>query len=124
MMSNWNGTIIGPGHVCLFASAKRHPISSVTDDQTDHLQTVHENRIYSLKIVCGASYPDTPPEVRFNSRVNLPFVNSTNGKVDPSKFPVLAAWTRNNSIESVLVEIRKCVLSYQAFVNIFSNFRD
>ena len=76
----------------------------------DLSQTVHENRIYSLKITCGASYPDVPPEVRFNSRVNLPFVNQTNGKVDPSKLPVLASWSRNNSLESVLVEIRKCVL--------------
>jgi ubiquitin-conjugating enzyme E2 variant len=33
-----------------------------------------------------------------------------NGKVDPSKLPVLGSWTRNNSLESVLVEIRKCVL--------------
>jgi ubiquitin-conjugating enzyme E2 variant len=88
MMSNWNGTIIGPGH------------------------TVHENRIYSLKITCGASYPDIPPEVRFNSRVNLPFVNPSNGKVDPSKLPVLASWIRNNSIESVLVEIRKEMASF------------
>lgn len=40
MMSAWNGTIIGPGH------------------------TVHENRIYSLKITCGESYPDAPPRVQ------------------------------------------------------------
>ncbi|KAF5332283.1 hypothetical protein D9611_008088 [Ephemerocybe angulata] len=88
MMSNWNGTIIGPGH------------------------TVHENRIYSLKITCGNSYPDTPPEVQFLSRVNLPFVNSANGKVDPSKLPVLAQWSRAYSIESVLVEIRKEMASF------------
>jgi ubiquitin-conjugating enzyme E2 variant len=83
MMSDWNGTIIGPGH------------------------TVHENRIYSLKINCGDSYPDIPPTVHFISRVNLPFVNHTDGRVDPYKLPVLTNWNRNNSIESVLVEIRK-----------------
>jgi len=83
MMSHWNGTIIGPGH------------------------TVHENRIYSLKIDCGEGYPDVPPVVQFISRVNLPFVNQTNGKVDPTKLPVLTSWSRNNSIETILVEIRR-----------------
>ncbi|THH17831.1 hypothetical protein EW146_g3061 [Bondarzewia mesenterica] len=84
LMSQWNGTIIGPGH------------------------TVHENRIYSLKIVCGASYPDHPPTIQFVSRVNLPFVNQVDGRVDPSKLPVLTHWNRNNSIETILVEIRRC----------------
>jgi len=82
MMSNWNGTIIGPGH------------------------TVHENRIYSLKIVCGEDYPDAPPTVTFLSRVNLPFVSST-GAVDANKLSVLSRWNRNSSIETILVEIRK-----------------
>ncbi|KAF7345675.1 UBC-like protein [Mycena venus] len=83
MMSNWNGTIIGPGH------------------------TVHENRIYSLKITCGEDYPDRPPTVQFLSRVNLPFVSSTDGRVDTARLPVLANWNRNSSLETVLVEIRK-----------------
>ncbi|KIM38360.1 hypothetical protein M413DRAFT_447842 [Hebeloma cylindrosporum] len=88
MMSNWNGTIIGPGH------------------------TVHENRIYSLQITCGPSYPDVRPDVQFLSRVNLPFVNQQNGKVDPTKLPVLANWSRSLSIENVLVEIRKEMASF------------
>ena len=71
------------------------------------MQTVHENRIYSLKITCGTSYPDAPPTVQFISRVNLPFVNQLNGGVDPHKLPVLANWNRNHSIETVLVEIRR-----------------
>jgi ubiquitin-conjugating enzyme E2 variant len=82
-MTNWNGTIIGPGH------------------------TVHENRIYSLKIKCGQSYPDVPPEIQFLSRVNLPFVNATNGKVDPAKLPILAHWRRESTLETILVEIRR-----------------
>ncbi|TFK65082.1 UBC-like protein [Pluteus cervinus] len=89
LMSNWNGTIIGPGH------------------------TVHENRIYSLKIYCGGSYPEFPPVVQFISRVNLPFVSSTDGKVDPLKLPVLGSWNKSSSIETVLVEIRKEMASYQ-----------
>ncbi|KAG6844453.1 hypothetical protein H0H87_006873 [Tephrocybe sp. NHM501043] len=89
MMSNWNGTIIGPGH------------------------TVHENRIYSLKITCGNDYPNSPPKVQFLSRVNLPFVNQTNGEVHPDKIAVLSAWTRDKSIESVLVEIRSSAVPQQ-----------
>ncbi|KAL5536907.1 MMS2 [Sanghuangporus sanghuang] len=88
LMSNWTGTIIGPGH------------------------TVHENRIYSLKITCGEEYPDKPPTVRFLSRVNLPFVNQTNGSVNPNDLAVLREWNRNKSIETVLVEIRKEMASY------------
>ncbi|KAG6374791.1 ubiquitin-conjugating enzyme/RWD-like protein [Boletus reticuloceps] len=83
MMSNWNGTIIGPGH------------------------TVHENRIYSLKIHCDQSYPDKPPTAQFLSRVNLPFVNQTDGKVDPNKLNVLAQWGKDSSIETILVGIRR-----------------
>jgi hypothetical protein len=45
--------------------------------------------------------------VQFCSRVNLPFVSQVDGKVDASKLPVLAHWSRNSSIETVLVEIRK-----------------
>lgn len=57
VMSNWNGTIIGPGH------------------------SVHQNRIYSLKIQCGPNYPDEPPTVWFLTRINLPSVNQQTGKV-------------------------------------------
>ena len=46
------------------------------------------------------------------SRQSSPFVSQTNGKVDLSKLPVLANWNRNSSIETVLVEIRRFVLSY------------
>ncbi|KAI0255695.1 ubiquitin-conjugating enzyme/RWD-like protein [Lactifluus subvellereus] len=88
LMSNWNGTVIGPGH------------------------TVHENRIYSLKIHCGDSYPDQPPTIQFISRVNLPFVSQIDGKVDPSKLPVLSNWNRSKSIETVLVEIRREMASF------------
>ena len=51
------------------------------------MQSVHENRIYSLKIHCGPSYPDSPPDVTFISKVNLPCVDSSNGKVRPDHTP-------------------------------------
>lgn len=68
---------------------------------------MHENRIYSLKITCGDNYPEEPPTIQFISRVNLPFVSQLDGKVDPSKLPVLAHWNRNNTLETILVEIRR-----------------
>ncbi|KAI9728721.1 MAG: E2 ubiquitin-conjugating protein mms2 [Chrysothrix sp. TS-e1954] len=56
LMSNWNGTILGPPH------------------------SKHENRIYSLKIHCGNQYPDVPPDVTFVSKINLPCVDQKTGK--------------------------------------------
>lgn len=44
-------------------------------------QSVHENRIYSLKIHCGPNYPDVPPDIAFTSKINLPCVDQKNGKV-------------------------------------------
>ena len=105
MMSNWNGTIIGPGHV---RGSYLYTPRSISEERW-HTQSVHENRIYSLKIHCGPDYPDAPPTVQFLSRVNLPFVSQTDGKVNPSKLPVLAHWNRNHTMETVLVEIRRYV---------------
>ena len=106
VMSNWNGTIIGPGH------------------------SVHQNRIYSLKIHCDESYPDGPPTISFLTRINLPCVNQQTGKVgadertrtsfapsdrlwaclaqvESSLLPVLAHWKRQYTLETVLIELRK-----------------
>ncbi|KAJ5570155.1 uncharacterized protein N7459_009585 [Penicillium hispanicum] len=83
MMSNWNGTILGPPH------------------------SVHENRIYSVNIHCGPDYPDNPPTIQFVSQVNLPCVDPRSGKVDPSKLPTLAQWKRDNTMETVLIELRR-----------------
>jgi ubiquitin-conjugating enzyme E2 variant len=80
-MSDWHGTILGPAH------------------------TVHENRIYSLKIHCGPKYPDEAPQVRFHSKINLPCVQASSGKVE--KLPCLSQWKRQYTIETVLAEIRK-----------------
>ena len=61
LMSNWTGTILGPAH------------------------SVHENRIYSLEIHCGPQYPDVPPTLRFLSKIHLPCVDQTNGRVIASR---------------------------------------
>ncbi|PWN39915.1 UBC-like protein [Ceraceosorus guamensis] len=87
-MSNWGATIIGPGH------------------------TIFQNRIYSLKVYCGASYPDKPPEVAFLTKINLPCVGS-DGKVNAAALPVLAGWRRENTLETVLVELRRDMAASQ-----------
>lgn len=45
------------------------------------LQTVHEGRIYQLKLFCGQDYPDNPPNVRFQTRINMTCVNPETGVV-------------------------------------------
>ncbi|KXN74409.1 UBC-like protein [Conidiobolus coronatus NRRL 28638] len=88
-MSNWNGTIIGPLH------------------------TVHENRIYSLKIHCDEQYPDRPPLVSFLSKINLTCVNPANGQVDNTKVGCLNGWKREYTLETVLTELRKEMIAPQ-----------
>jgi len=83
LMSDWNATILGPPH------------------------SSHENRIYNLKIHCGENYPDSPPEVKFISRINLPCVDSATGKVDPTKLPCLVQWKREFTMETILIELRR-----------------
>ncbi|KAL8894192.1 MAG: hypothetical protein Q9192_004536 [Flavoplaca navasiana] len=83
LMSNWNGTILGPPH------------------------SAHENRIYSLNIHCGEHYPDVPPTVQFVSKINLPCVDQKSGKVEPSRLPCLQQWKRDYTMETILIELRR-----------------
>lgn len=82
MMRNWTGTIIGPPN------------------------TVHEGRIYTVKIYCDQAYPDQPPVVRFQNRINMVSVQP-DGRVNPNTFHVLRDWKREYNMEKVLVELRK-----------------
>lgn len=81
-MTHWNGTILGPPH------------------------STHENRIYSLNIVCDETYPDKPPQVKFTSKINLPCVDNS-GKVVVEQFDTLKNWKRSYTMETVLLELRK-----------------
>ncbi|KAI4202005.1 MAG: hypothetical protein LQ350_002910 [Teloschistes chrysophthalmus] len=74
LMANWNGTILGPPHVRLYKPWQLRPLLSKFH------QSAHENRIYSLNIHCGPSYPDVPPTVQFVSKINLPCVDQKSGK--------------------------------------------
>ncbi|CAK9781721.1 UBC-like protein [Cutaneotrichosporon oleaginosum] len=81
-MEQWNGTILGPPH------------------------SAYENRIFSLSIYCHNKYPDLPPIVKFDSRINLPCVDSV-GVVDLTRVRSLSQWRREYTLENVLVELRR-----------------
>lgn len=81
-MSNWNATIIGPGH------------------------SVYQNRIYSLSIHCGQSYPDRPPEVKFLTKINLPCVKP-DGSIDYNALPIFSHWSRDSTLETILLSLRR-----------------
>ncbi|KAF2461056.1 ubiquitin-conjugating enzyme/RWD-like protein [Lineolata rhizophorae] len=83
LMSDWNGTILGPPH------------------------SAHENRIYSVKIHCGDNYPRLPPDVKFVSKINLPCVDQRDGTVDHAKLPCLNQWKREFTMETILIELRR-----------------
>eukprot|EP00897_Mesotaenium_endlicherianum_P003220 jgi/Mesen1/2926/ME000175S02083 len=82
-MRSWTGTIIGPNN------------------------TVHEGRIYTVKLYCDKDYPDRPPTVRFHSRINLTCISQDSGVVEPRHFPMLAQWKREYTMENILTELRR-----------------
>ncbi|EPE28964.1 UBC-like protein [Glarea lozoyensis ATCC 20868] len=96
-MVNWNGTILGPPH------------------------SVHENRIYSLRIIAPlpnpnkktAQYPKgTPgypverPEVYFVNQINLPCVNPETGFVNQEQLAGVENWSQNLSMSRILIALR------------------
>ena len=116
LMSNWNGTILGPPHVCpprtsLPPTPPAIPQAELTPSRSP--QSVHENRIYSVRMHCGPNYPDEPPTLQFVSQVNLPCVSPRNGAVDPKQLPCLAAWQRTNTMETALIELRRWVVPFR-----------
>ncbi|CAN6230105.1 unnamed protein product, partial [Urochloa humidicola] len=83
LMRSWTGTIIGP------------------------LNSVHEGRIYQVKLLCDKEYPDKPPSVRFHSRINLTCVNQDTGMVEANKLPILSNWQREYTMEHILTHLKK-----------------
>ncbi|XP_020581343.1 ubiquitin-conjugating enzyme E2 variant 1C-like [Phalaenopsis equestris] len=82
-MRSWTGTIIGP------------------------LNSVHEGRIYQLKLFCDKDYPIKPPTVRFHSRINMTCVNPHTGVVEPTKFSTLGNWHVESTMEHILTQLKK-----------------
>jgi len=79
--TNWNGTIIGPPN------------------------TNFDNRIYMLTITCDESYPAAAPKMRFNSKINLPCVNSNDGTVT-SAFKMFSPWNSTYTMETLLIGLK------------------
>ena len=63
-LSHWQCTILGP------------PASAVPD------------RIISLMLHCGPNYPSQPPHVKFQTKVNFPFVVRRGDEASPSPPPI------------------------------------
>lgn len=82
MLSDWNGSIVGPPH------------------------SAFENRIYTLQIHCGSDYPEVPPTVKFLTKVHVPWVDS-HGNVLKSSCQVLSHWQKNYTIKTVLSELKR-----------------
>ncbi|KAK8131807.1 ubiquitin-conjugating enzyme E2 [Apiospora sp. TS-2023a] len=74
---------------------------------------VFENRIYGLTMHCGENYPDQPPTIQFIHKIILPCVDEADGKVNPTKLPCLANWKRENTMETILIELRRFMASSQ-----------
>ncbi|KAK9935442.1 hypothetical protein M0R45_022545 [Rubus argutus] len=82
-------------------------------EELERGETVHEGRIYQLKLFCGKDYPDNPPAVRFQTRINMTCVNHETGVVEPSLFPMLANWQREHTMEDILTQLKKDMMSPQ-----------
>ncbi|CAH8382998.1 unnamed protein product [Eruca vesicaria subsp. sativa] len=70
-------------------------------------QTAYEGKIFQLKLFCGKEYPESPPTVRFQTRINMACVNPETGVVEPSLFPMLANWRREYTMEDILIKLKK-----------------
>ncbi|XP_063720580.1 ubiquitin-conjugating enzyme E2 variant 1-like [Symsagittifera roscoffensis] len=68
-------------------------------------KTTFDSRIYSLNIRCSQNYPDEPPSISFNTRINLSCVDSK-GKVLNEKVDCLRNWRREYTIKKALESIR------------------
>ncbi|KAL6505848.1 Ubiquitin-conjugating enzyme E2 variant 1A [Orobanche hederae] len=104
-MQSWTGTIIGPPNR---SDEGVYVYTLITTDRT-----VHEGHIYQLKLFCGNDYPDKPPSVKFQTRINMGCVSPETGMVEPGLFPMLANWQSEYTMEDILVQLKKEMMSPQ-----------
>jgi len=80
-LANWQATIIGPQNTPL------------------------GDRIYNLRVRCGARFPEVPPVMHFVQKINMPGVDATTGMVTG----LLKTWTRETTINDYLIVIRNAM---------------
>lgn len=71
------------------------------------MDTNFDNRFYSLSIICGDHYPKAPPTIRFSNRINLPFVDQTNGNINPNNWSYLKSWNEGSSLQGALAQLKQ-----------------
>ncbi|KAL9642490.1 hypothetical protein ABK040_011057 [Willaertia magna] len=82
-LTEWTGTILGPQG------------------------TAFEHRIYSLSIICGENYPNSPPQVRFLTKVNMKCVGPR-GEILLNEFPMLGSqWNSSYDMSTILTNLKK-----------------
>ncbi|MFS7914521.1 putative ubiquitin-conjugating enzyme/RWD [Helianthus anomalus] len=97
-MRSWTGTIIGPPQR-KFSLLCRLTFTAFSNGHgSDHVMSVHEGRIYTLKLLCDKDYPEKPLIVRFHSQVKMTCADHETGVVEPKKFGILANWQREYTI--------------------------
>ena len=63
-----------------------------------------------MNIVCGDNYPMEAPLIQFTSKVNLPCVNQSNGKVEKT-FHMFKNWNPEYTMEKILIGLKNEMIS-------------
>ena len=58
-----------------------------------------------MSIICGDSYPAERPQVKFNSKINLPCVSQQDGTVT-NNFKLFNQWNPATTLEKILIGIK------------------
>lgn len=69
--------------------------------------TVYADQFYTMKVRTGPSYPDSPPQIYFITRINMPGVDVHTGAVDSR----ILYWSRDMCIMDALCQIRELMKS-------------
>ena len=61
--------------------------------------------------MCGEDYPNSPPHVKFHSKINLDCVDQSNGELIKSKFDIMDNWDSSYSMETILIGLKNKMAS-------------
>ena len=82
-LTTWTGCIIGP------------------------MNTNFDNKFYGFEITCGDNYPKSPPNIKFNTKINLPFVKQNDGTINSNLWPILKNWTEKTKLQDILQALKQ-----------------